>query len=57
LARHPGDRDTLSGLIAFSRAAGDLRSALLYAEKLATITPQDRNLATLIQQLRGALPK
>jgi predicted CXXCH cytochrome family protein len=56
-ARHPGDRDTLSGLIAFSRAAGDLRSALLYAEKLATITPQDRNLATLIQQLRGALPK
>jgi predicted CXXCH cytochrome family protein len=57
LARHPGDRDILTALIAFSRTAGDLSSALLYAQKLAPITPEDRNLAALIQQLRGALPK
>lgn len=57
LAHHPGDRDILTALIAFSRAAGDLSSALLYADKLAAITPEDRNLATLVQQLRGALPK
>ena len=58
LARHhPGDRDILSALIAFNRTSGDLRSALAYAERLATITPDDRNLAALIEQLRGALPK
>ena len=57
LARHPGDRDLLSALIAFNRTGGDLISALAYAERLAAITPDDRNLAALIQQLRGALPK
>ncbi|MGZ5872136.1 MAG: tetratricopeptide repeat protein [Bradyrhizobium sp.] len=57
LARHPGDRDILSALIAFNRAAGDTGSALAYAERLAAITPDDRNLATLIQQLRGVMPK
>lgn len=57
LARHPADRDILSALIAFTRMAGDLRSALVYAERLAAIAPDDRNLAALVQQLRGALPK
>jgi predicted CXXCH cytochrome family protein len=57
LQRHPADRDILSALIAFSRAAGDSSSALLYAERLAAILPDDRNLSTLIQQLRGASPK
>jgi len=57
LTRHPGDRDILSALIAFNRAAGDNGSALAYAVQLAAITPDDRNLATLIQQLRGAMPK
>jgi predicted CXXCH cytochrome family protein len=57
LARHPGDRDILSALIAFNRVAGDNGSALAYAERLAAITPDDRNLAALIQQLRGAMPK
>jgi predicted CXXCH cytochrome family protein len=56
-ARHPADHDILSALIAFNRAAGDLGSALNYAEQLAAITPDDRNLAALIRQLRGALPK
>jgi predicted CXXCH cytochrome family protein len=54
LERHPNDRDILSALIAFSRAAGDNGSALAYAERLAAIIPDDRNLSALVQQLRGA---
>jgi predicted CXXCH cytochrome family protein len=57
LARHPGDRDILSALIAFNRAAGDNGSALVYAERLAAIMPDDRNLTTLIQQLREAMAR
>ncbi len=57
LARHPGDRDMLSALIAFNRTAGDIGSALAYAERLAAIAPDDRDLAALVQQLRGAMPK
>ncbi len=53
LARHPSDRDTLSALIAFNRAAGDIGAALTYAERLATVTPDDPNLAGVIQQLRS----
>jgi Flp pilus assembly protein TadD len=56
LARHPSDRDILSALIAFYRAAGDADSALAYAQRLSAIIPDDRNLATLIQQLRGNKP-
>jgi predicted CXXCH cytochrome family protein len=52
LARHPDDRDTLQGLITFSRDAGDVGSALEYAERLARIPPADPNLASLIQELR-----
>jgi predicted CXXCH cytochrome family protein len=57
LAHHPGDRDILSALIAFNRATGDTGSALGYAERLAAITPDDRNLAALIQQLRGVMQR
>ena len=35
LARHPGDRETLLALISFSRDAGDVPTALDYAERLA----------------------
>jgi predicted CXXCH cytochrome family protein len=52
LARHPADRDTLLALVTFSRDAGDVGSALEYAERLARIDPNDRNLAGLIQDLR-----
>lgn len=57
LARHPADRDILSALIAFTRAGGDPAAALGYAERLAAIMPDDPNLAALLRQLRGALPK
>ncbi len=52
LTRHPGDRDTLLALISFSRDGGDAGAALDYAEQLARITPEDRGLAALIEELR-----
>jgi predicted CXXCH cytochrome family protein len=59
LARHPDDRDVLLALISFSRDAGDIQSALEYAERLARTAPNDRDLASLIQDLRrqAAKPK
>src|SRR5439155_20569239 len=52
LARHPNDRDTLLALISFSRNAGDLISALDYAERLARIAPDDREINGLVETLR-----
>jgi hypothetical protein len=44
LARHPADRDTLLALVTFNRDAGDIVSALGYAEQLNRIAPADPNL-------------
>jgi Flp pilus assembly protein TadD len=52
LAHHPNDRDTLLALISFSRDAGDVSSALHYAEQLARSAPGDPNLDGLIAELR-----
>jgi predicted CXXCH cytochrome family protein len=52
LARHPADRDTLVALIGFSRDGGDVAGALAYAERLASLVPGDREVATLIDNLR-----
>ena len=52
LARHPNDREILLGLVGFSREAGDVSAALEYAERLARISPGDRQLAGLIEALR-----
>ena len=52
LALHPNDRDILSALVAFNRAAGDTGSALAFAERLAAVMPDDASLAGLIQELR-----
>jgi Flp pilus assembly protein TadD len=57
LAQHPADRDTLQALMAFSRDAGDVGSALEYAERLAVVLPADRNLAGLIQDLQRQVGK
>lgn len=54
LAKHPGNREILSALISFSRQAGDTTAALGFAEQLAAIVPDDRNLARAIQELRQA---
>jgi predicted CXXCH cytochrome family protein len=52
LARHPGDRDTLMALVSFHRGAGQIDSALKYAEQLARIIPEDNDLVKLIQDLQ-----
>jgi hypothetical protein len=57
LARHPDDRDTLQALITFTRDAGDAVGALAYAEQLARVEPNDRNLADLVQDLRRQAAK
>jgi len=55
LTRHPADRDTLVALIGFSRDAGDFAAALDYAQRLARVVPDDRSVATLIENLRGQI--
>jgi predicted CXXCH cytochrome family protein len=57
LARHPDDRDILQALMSYSRDAGDIATALAYAERLARIVPDDRDLAALIQVLRRQAAK
>ncbi|WP_336491095.1 tetratricopeptide repeat protein, partial [Methylobacterium nigriterrae] len=52
LTRHPTDRATLSALIGFSRDAGDLASALEYAERLAQLAPGDPRPRVLVESLR-----
>jgi predicted CXXCH cytochrome family protein len=55
LARHPDDRETLLALATFSRDAGDIGSALTYAEQLSRISPSDRDLVRLTDELRARL--
>lgn len=55
LARHADDRDTLLALVAFSRDGGDIGAALTYAEQLARLTPNDRNVARVADDLRARL--
>jgi predicted CXXCH cytochrome family protein len=57
LERHPNDRDTLQGLMAFSRDSGDVASALEYAERMARMAPADPNLAGLVQDLQRQVKK
>jgi len=52
VARHPGDRDTVMALISFHRGAGHIDLALKYAEQLALIVPEDKDLVRLIGDLR-----
>jgi len=57
VARHPDDRDILLALVTFSRDAGDVGSALDYAEQLSRIAPNDTGLARLIEDLRRRVKK
>ena len=52
LLKHPSDRDILLALVNYRRAAGDVGSALEYAERLAKVTPDDPGVAGLIRELR-----
>jgi predicted CXXCH cytochrome family protein len=57
LAAHPDDRDILLALVTFNRDAGDVGSALEYAERLNHVAPNDPDLASLIQDLRRRVGK
>ena len=57
LGRHPDDRESLSALVTFNRDAGDIGAALEYAEQLSRIAPNDRDLTSLTDDLRGRLKR
>ncbi len=57
LDQHPSDRNTLVALINFNRDAGDIASALSYAERLAQLTPSDETVTALVQSLRDQVKK
>jgi predicted CXXCH cytochrome family protein len=57
LVRHPADPDTLLGLISFSRDAGDIGTALAYAERLAQVSPGNAEVAALVGNLRQQVRK
>jgi predicted CXXCH cytochrome family protein len=57
LVRHPDDRDTLLGLVTFNRDAGNIDAALEYAERLSRMTPDDRDLARVTDDLRARLKR
>ena len=52
LARHPGDRDTLIGLVSMGSVRADLTFALDFAERQNRAAPDDRALANAIGALR-----
>ena len=53
LPRHPGDRRILTLLVEIEQQEGDLAAALGYAERLATLTPDDADLKRFIETLRA----
>jgi predicted CXXCH cytochrome family protein len=55
LARNPDNREILTALVQISQQAGDLASALRYAESLASLTPNDQNLERYVEELRHAV--
>ena len=52
LAKNPSDRDTLVALVTFYRDAGNIPMALDYAERLARVAPDDRNISGLVDSLK-----
>jgi Flp pilus assembly protein TadD len=53
VADHPGDRDAIQALMAFARDAGDVATALEYAQKLAQLAPDDPNVKALVESLQS----
>ena len=52
VSKHPSDRDSLLALVAFNRDAGNLASALEYAQRLAQLAPDDRQISELVDSLK-----
>jgi len=52
LSKHPDNRDSLLAIISFYRDAGNFAAALVYAQRLAQIFPDDRRISGLVDALR-----
>jgi len=52
-ARHPDNRDLVMAIVSFSREAGEIPTALQYAEQAARIAPDDPAVRAMVEQLRG----
>ncbi|BAQ16388.1 tetratricopeptide repeat protein [Methyloceanibacter caenitepidi] len=51
LERHPQNADILTALVNYSRAEGDLKGALLYAQRLAKADPANPEVKSLVEAL------
>ncbi len=56
LARHPDNREILTALIQINEQAGDLASALRYAERLAAVAPEDQDFSGSSRTRREVKP-
>jgi Flp pilus assembly protein TadD len=52
LTKHPNDRESLLALVTFNRDAGNIASALEYAQRLAQVAPGDRRISELVDALK-----
>ena len=52
-ARHPDDLDTLNALVSIQTEAGDPKAALVYAEKMAVLLPDDPSVRRLLADLKA----
>ena len=57
LEKHPENRELLIALVQMDQEAGDLAGALAYAERLAAIAPEDKNLARFVADLRARVKR
>src|SRR5574337_261477 len=55
LERRPANRELLTALVQMSAEAGDLATALRYAERLAALSPDDEPLKGFVERLRAQL--
>ena len=53
--KYPGSQEILIGLISINRDAGNIRSALSYAEKMQAMMPDQPNIKELVGSLRQQL--
>ncbi|WP_108681584.1 tetratricopeptide repeat protein [Methyloceanibacter sp. wino2] len=51
LERHPQNADVLTALVNYSRAEGDLKGALVYAQRLAKADPANPEVKSLVEAL------
>ncbi len=52
LTGHPASRDIIMAIVSFSREAGDIATALRYAEQATTIAPDDPTVRGIVDELR-----